>query len=77
MGKLQMGYELFTLLAEPDAHPVFDFLSLWPLLLETAPSIKEDAWAFGQTMVEFWSGKVGVDQLQVRYQSYLSKATLA
>lgn len=77
MGKLQMGYELFTLLAEPEAHPVFDFLSLWPLLLETAPSIKEDAWAFGQTMVEFWSGKVGVDQLQVRYQSYLSKATLA
>lgn len=77
MGKLQMGYELFTLLAEPEAHPVFDFLSLWPLLLETAPSIKEDAWAFGQTMVEFWSGKVGVEQLQVRYQSYLSKATLA
>lgn len=77
MGKLQMGYELFTLLAEPDAHPVFDFLSLWPLLLETAPSIKEDAWAFGQTMVEFWSGKVGVEQLQARYQSYLSKATLA
>ena len=77
MGKLQMGYELFTLLAEPDAHPVFDFLSLWPLLLETAPSIQEDAWAFGQTMVELWTGKVGVDQLQERYQSYLSKATLA
>ncbi|WP_299489824.1 GTPase [Acaryochloris sp. IP29b_bin.137] len=77
MGKLQMGYELFTLLAEPDAHPVFDFLSLWPLLLETAPSIQEDAWAFGQTMVELWTGKVGVDQLQERYQRYLSKATLA
>lgn len=77
MGKLQMGYELFTLLAEPEAHPMFDFLSLWPLLLETTPSIQEDAWAFGQTMVELWTGKVGVDQLQERYQSYLSKATLA
>lgn len=77
MGKLQMGYELFTLLAEPEAHPVFDFLSLWPLLLETAPSIQEDAWAFGQAMVELWTGKVGVEQLQERYQSYLSKATLA
>ncbi|WP_299411347.1 GTPase [Acaryochloris sp. IP29b_bin.148] len=77
MGKLQMGYELFTLLAEPDTHPTFDFLALWPLLLETAPSIKEDAWAFGQTMVEFWAGKVGVEQLPERYQSYLSKATLA
>lgn len=77
MGKLQIGYELFTLLAEPEAHPVFDFLSLWPLLLETAPSIQEDAWAFGQTIVELWTGKVGVEQLQERYQSYLSKATLA
>lgn len=77
MGKLQMGYELFTLLAEPEAHPVFDFLALWPLLLETASSIQDDAWAFGQTMVELWTGKVGVNQLQERYHSYLSKATLA
>jgi len=74
MGKLQMGYELFTLLADPDIHPNFDFLALWSLLLETAPSIKDDAWAFGQTMVEFWSGKVKVEQLRERYQSYLSKA---
>ena len=75
MGKLQMGYELFTLLADPETHPNFDFLALWPLLLETSLAIKDDAWAFGQTMVEFWSGKVGVEKLQERYQTYLSKAS--
>ena len=25
MGKLQMGYELFSLLAAPETHPNFDF----------------------------------------------------
>ena len=74
MGKLQMGYELFSLLAAPETHPNFDFLALWPLLLETSPSIKDDAWAFGQTLVEFWLGKVSVDKLQERYQTYLGKA---
>lgn len=73
MGKLQMGYELFSLLAEPDIHPNFDFLALWPLVLETSPSIRDDAWACGQTMVEFWVGKTSIETLQERYQTYLNK----
>ncbi|NJK28651.1 MAG: GTPase, partial [Acaryochloris sp. SU_5_25] len=73
MGKLQMGYELFSLLAEPDIHPNFDFLALWPLVLEISPSLRDDAWACGQTMVEFWVGKTSIETLQERYQTYLNK----
>ena len=80
MGKLQMAYELFSVVA--DESQTFDLLLLWPLLLESAQPVSDDAWAFGHTLVEYWAGngaaKVlgasSLDTLRRRYQQYLEGA---
>ncbi|MGB7413143.1 MAG: GTPase [Thermosynechococcaceae cyanobacterium] len=75
MGKLQMAWELYSLLGTADQN--FDLLFLWPLLLETAQSPSQEAWAFGQTLVEYWldpSEGMLLSTLQTRYQSYLQDA---
>lgn len=72
MGKLQMAYELFAIVAAPDRHPNFDLLVLWPLLLEQSQPLSQDAWAFGHTIVEYWLGHVAVGGLRDRYQTHLA-----
>lgn len=71
LGKLQMAYELFSLLAQPDSGPKFDLLTLWPLLLNNSINPAQDAWALGQTLVGFWSGSLTADQLRSQYNHYL------
>ncbi|MBW4549593.1 MAG: 50S ribosome-binding GTPase [Aphanocapsa sp. GSE-SYN-MK-11-07L] len=72
LGKLQMAYELFSLVADPEQSSGFDLLTLWPLLLETSPAVSQDAWALGQTLIEHWSGAQKLDPagLQQRYTCY-------
>ena len=73
IGKLQMAYDLFMLLSEDPNLRNFDLLSLWSLLLNNDSDIPLDrnAWAFGNTLVEYWTQNLPVKQLQKRFESYL------
>ena len=77
LGKLQMAYELFSIVAAPDRRREFDLLMLWPLLLEQSQPISRDAWAFGHTVVEYWVGRLDGSGLCDRYHTYLVDAAVA
>jgi uncharacterized protein len=75
IGKLQMGYELFSLLNTSNPNPLnFELLSLWPLLLENSTSPDRNAWAFGHALVEYWTKNLTVEQLRERFEYYLAIA---
>ncbi|QFS49110.1 GTPase family protein [Nostoc sphaeroides] len=75
IGKLQMGYELFSLLNTANSNPLnFELLSLWPLLLENSASPDRNAWAFGHALVEYWTQNLTVEQLRQRFEYYLAIA---
>lgn len=72
IGKLQMAYDLFSLLQTEDANPLkFDLLSLWPLLLENSTTPDRNAWAFGHALLEYWTQKLTIEQLRQRFDHYL------
>ncbi|MFB2972258.1 GTPase family protein [Aerosakkonema sp. BLCC-F183] len=74
IGKLQMAYDLFSLLGNDDGNKLkFDLLSLWPLLLEKSGTPDRNAWAFGHALVEFWTQNLTIEQLREKYE-YYSKA---
>jgi uncharacterized protein len=71
LGKLQMAYELFSLL-NVDANPLkFDMLALWSLLLENSASPDRNASAFGHALVEYWTQNLTPEQLRSRFDAYL------
>ncbi|MBH8556389.1 GTPase family protein [Nostocaceae cyanobacterium CENA357] len=73
IGKLQMAYELFSLLHVGDANKLnFDLLALWPILLENPASPERNAWAFGHAIVEYWTQNLTIAQLRERFEYYLS-----
>ncbi|MEH2358230.1 GTPase family protein [Nostoc sp.] len=73
IGKLQMGYELFSLLNTANHNPLnFELVSLWPLLLENSASPDRNAWAFGHALVEYWTQNLTVEQLRERFEYYLA-----
>lgn len=83
IGKLQMAYDLFSLLgSDPsdsltngesgDKKQKFDLLALWPLLTPTTASPDREAWAFGHALVEYWTQDLAIAQLQQRIEAYLS-----
>ncbi|OYD97767.1 GTPase [Nostoc sp. 'Peltigera membranacea cyanobiont' 210A] len=72
IGKLQMGYELFSLL-NPNALN-FELLSLWPLLLQNTAAPDRNAWAFGHALVEYWTQNLTIEQLRERFEYYLAIA---
>jgi len=71
LGKLQMAYELFVLLSDDSSLGNFDLLSLWGLLLENGANPDRNAWAFGHTLVEFWTQDMAIGQLRDRFNYYL------
>ncbi|MDY7020654.1 MAG: GTPase [Cyanobacteriota bacterium] len=73
IGKLQMGYDLFSLINpdESNHRRNFDLLTLWPLLLENPGSPDQNAWAFGHALVEYWTRDLTVEQLRKRFEYYL------
>jgi predicted GTPase len=76
IGKLQMAYELFSLLSPSNNNPLdFDLRSLWPLLLENSAAPDRNAWAFGHALVEYWTQNLTVDRLRERFEFYLSNQT--
>jgi predicted GTPase len=74
IGKLQMAYELFSLL-KPANGRNFDLLSLWSLLLENSSSPERNAWAFGHALVEYWTEDLSVEELRQRFEKYLQQAS--
>ncbi len=75
IGKLQMTYDLHSLLDSDPTHPLeFDLLSLWQLLLDNSATPDRNAWAFGHAVVEFWTQQLTVEQLRARFQHYLQSA---
>jgi uncharacterized protein len=75
IGKLQMAYELFSFLNTANPNPLnFELLSVWPLLLENSASPDRNAWAFGHTLVEYWTQNLTVEQLRQRFEYYLAIA---
>lgn len=74
IGKLQMAYDLFLLLNSGESDPMnFDLLILWPLLLENPNPSEKNAWAFGHALVEYWTQKLTIEQMQQRFQFYLNQ----
>lgn len=72
IGKLQMAYELFSLLSTDSANPrKFDLLSIWSLLLENKAHPERNAWAFGHALVEYLTQNLTVEQLRQRFEYYL------
>lgn len=70
IGKVQMAYELFSLLGEDKTN--FDLLALWPFLLDNSASPEREAWAFGHTLVEYWTQDLSVTQFPERVNFYLN-----
>ena len=77
MGKLQMAYELYTLLNADASLSNFDLRSIWTLLLENNEEENNNAWAFGHALVEYWTQDLSSDRLRERYQFYLGNPSLA
>lgn len=74
IGKLQMAYDLYSLLGTGDSNKLnFDLLSLWPLLLENPEAPERNAWAFGHALVEYWTQNLTVIQLKERFELYLQQ----
>ena len=71
IGKLQMAYDLFSLLSEDKSLGSFDLLALWPLLLENPATPDRNAWAFGHALVEYWMQDLSIVQLRQRVKNYV------
>ncbi|MGC1308349.1 MAG: GTPase [Phormidesmis sp.] len=80
LGKLQMAYELFSLLSEETGWRAtgsagFDLLALWPLLLKNNDrSADRQAWALGHALVEYWTQNRPIAQMESRIEFYLDNA---
>ncbi|MEL6440626.1 MAG: GTPase [Cyanobacteria bacterium J06621_8] len=74
IGKLQMAYELYSLLSDEEN---FDLRAIWFLLLENNEAGSDSPWALGQALVEYWSKNISKDQLGDRYNFYLQQSELA
>lgn len=74
IGKLQMAYELHSLLNHSQTNLIdFDLLSLWSLLLNNAAAPNKNAYAFGHALVEYWTQSLTVQQLQTQFDRYLQE----
>lgn len=72
IGKLQMAYDLFSLLGANNSKTInFDLQSLWPLLLDNSAASDRNAWAFGQALVEYWTQNLTIEKLRERFNYYL------
>ncbi|MDJ0796144.1 MAG: GTPase family protein [Calothrix sp. MO_167.B12] len=71
IGKLQMAYDLFSLLNTEDKPIKFDLLSLWKILVKDSGSSDRHGWSLGHALVEYWTQNLTVEQLYQRYEYYL------
>jgi uncharacterized protein len=71
IGKLQMAYDLYSLLNSKTNPLDFNLLALRQLLLDNAATPDRNAWAFGHTVVEYWTQQLTSDRLSERFNYYL------
>jgi uncharacterized protein len=72
IGKLQMAYDLYSLLNNSQTKAIdFDLLSLWALLTNNSAAPNQNAYAFGHALVEYWTQSITVEQLPARFNHYL------
>jgi hypothetical protein len=72
IGKLQMAYDLFSLLNAGNANARnFDLIALWSVLLENDAPPDRTAWAFGHAITEYWTQALTPDQLRERFHAYV------
>jgi uncharacterized protein len=72
IGKLQMAYDLHSLLSTSQTKLInFDLLSLWSLLIDSSGAPNQNAYAFGHALVEYWTQPLSIEQLQARFNHYL------
>ncbi|NEZ54425.1 GTPase family protein [Adonisia turfae] len=69
IGKLQLAYELFTLLAKEGS--TFDLLTLWPMLLDNDAPPEQNAWALGHALTAYWLGET--NRLDKAFERYLQE----
>jgi uncharacterized protein len=69
LGKVQMGYELYHLLTPPNLG--FDLLALWPLLTDHRDRADRNAWAFGQTLIAYWTRSLPAASLMTHFEQTL------
>ncbi|MEM9264978.1 MAG: GTPase [Cyanobacteria bacterium P01_F01_bin.13] len=69
IGKLQLAYELFNLLAQDET--TFDLASLWPILLDNDAPSEKNAWAFGHALTAYWLGET--NRLDKAFERYLQE----
>ena len=70
IGKLQMAYDLYMLLVDDAKINNFDFLALWSLLLDNEATPDRNAWAFGHSLVEYWTQDLTIEQLSEKFAYY-------
>jgi predicted GTPase len=76
IGKLQLAYELFSLLSsDNEQKPQFDLLSLWTLIIENSGLPEQQGWAFGHALVEYWTQNLTFSELKERFHYYLELET--
>ncbi len=78
LGKLQMAYELFSLLAAGNVGASnFDLLALWPILTKSSDQYPASrrAWAFGHALTEYWTQNIPISQLEERIDFYLTSSS--
>lgn len=69
IGKLQLSYELFQILKEPEQQ--FELLSLWPIISDHSASPQDSAWAMGRALIEYWNTNCTAEELNAKYQKNL------
>jgi uncharacterized protein len=78
LGKLQMAYELWELL-QPQPGPLAReraIASLWPLLNDGRGTPEQNAWAFGQSLIQAWGqpGPQTLDQIQHTFEQQIQQS---
>lgn len=63
IGKLQMAYDLYSLLNTTSKPIAFDLAALWSVLRDNSGTPEQNAWAFGQALVEYWKRDLSADKL--------------
>ncbi|PSB04392.1 GTPase family protein [Merismopedia glauca] len=63
IGKLQMAYDLYSLLNTNSQAIAFDLPKLWSVLTDNSGTPEQNAWAFGQALVEYWGQNLTGEQL--------------
>ena len=69
IGKLQLAYDLFNVVANDDS--TFDLLTLWPIVLDNDAPPAQAAWALGHALTAYWLGETS--QLEKAYRQYLKE----